>query len=385
MTDVKPAIERLCKLLSKLGLTKITAEVVRKAKYDQENSVKAFWKLLAEVFILKEVNWNVSNERWLSFVTKLDVDVNIVDYVKENFLELSYTRLAFYNLPSAQTFGSRELLIAFAWLLTHVNPIQRLLDNSLEHGHVNGRYLQHLQTVPPNLNFNPNTVSSAKACREFDSDHARLEYLIWLLGKLRFTSRRLLQRRYEELHLLAKFHSMCTESISIQGCSLTTLHFQLLLKQEFLEQYLQILHQETSVLKLYCKWKAVEDNFWKWMVSVVDLAEQNTDTSVNKGSLLLSIYRAACLKQLGKIEAKHNTMQTNVLEMKIYPYQESKPELELLSNICNKLQEKKEELVSDLSERQEICRTMLHTLSERIPGITCVKPLSRCATTSPLL
>ncbi|KAB0804574.1 hypothetical protein PPYR_01544 [Photinus pyralis] len=117
MTDIKIVISILCKHLNHLYNVSLKAENFRLAKYNKSEvqNVKTFWRLLSRMV-------DVNSE-------------NTVTYVKSYFLKvLKYKSLHFYSLPEDMSCGSRELLIALAYLIANEflnNRIQDIINKSV--------------------------------------------------------------------------------------------------------------------------------------------------------------------------------------------------------------------------------------------------------------
>ncbi|XP_022194904.1 tubulin epsilon and delta complex protein 1 isoform X4 [Nilaparvata lugens] len=128
MTEVKSVIYHLCKLFNGLFSSEIIKpEHFRYSKFDETSDevVPALWKLL-------------HNLCCSTTQKKMRCDsADIVSCVKLAFARMRYSCLSLFNLPTNMKVGSRELLLALAWLLT-TDRLQQLI-----HEFVSKSLLQH--------------------------------------------------------------------------------------------------------------------------------------------------------------------------------------------------------------------------------------------------
>ncbi|XP_069761438.1 tubulin epsilon and delta complex protein 1 isoform X3 [Narcine bancroftii] len=211
--SVKAAITALCRVLA--GVEARTAaplspEIFRQAKFDRKEVTVEFWKLLFRLLNLVSENKNCA-------VTDL---AHQIEYVKAAVCYYGYGFLDFYQLPADGTWGSRDLLLVFSWLLQKIHLLEKLLvrqklcvDDQLS------LCMIHLYT---------------RGCRSGQSfDHLSAT----------------------ETHLIQD-PVRCTE-------------------------LLQLLEYENLQLEVYLEWKQLEPLFWQWMESVLAAKLQDSQDLLN--------------------------------------------------------------------------------------------------------
>ncbi|XP_074859193.1 tubulin epsilon and delta complex protein 1 isoform X2 [Carettochelys insculpta] len=193
-----------------------------------------------------------------------------IKFVKAVLWYYGYGRPEFYQLPSDGSQGSRELLLAFSWLLNRINLLEQLLTvNRVKVGDeafvcmcedtLSNSWVGRTETVPePSVN-----------------GEADVRYLQWLNGRLRFQWRSLHIDHQEQCKLLHKIHSYTSGSRMDQTIGhFSVIETDLVRQPESYKQLLQLLESETSRLEAFLEWKQLEPVYWHWMETVLDtLAE----------------------------------------------------------------------------------------------------------------
>ena len=253
-TNIKVVIELLCNLCKKLGFSKVTPEMFRQAKFNNPEATKPFWILLFEML-------HCAVYRKFEFHTK-KIDY-IVPCVKTIFYDLGYRSQDFLELGSSPLEGSRELLIAFGWLIGKFEIMDQLVNNAervcfdllLGKGAEYDKELRNPATDFVNLN---------------DSlDHILVSYN---RSNMEWKSLRQLCRGLVKRAVNSDF-KMETDDVSLQ---------MFLKNASFLEvvaifgsktdqdRIMLTLEKENMLLNAYAKWLKNEELFWKWMSSVVE-------------------------------------------------------------------------------------------------------------------
>ncbi|XP_064310775.1 tubulin epsilon and delta complex protein 1 isoform X3 [Phalacrocorax carbo] len=203
-----------------------------------------FWRLLYA--LLKQIHGG----KW----SESDAIDNQIRFVKSAFWYHGYGRPELYQLPSDGSAGSRELLLAFSWLLHRLSLLEQLLArNRVKTGDETS-----VCTCEDDL---PNSQKgTTKIAPEYGlEDRVDVRYLQWLNGRLRFQWRSLHAQHQEQCKLLHKL--------------------------------LQLLESETMQLEAFLEWKQLEPVYWQWMETVLDnMAEEGNmcksqDTHVEKNGL----------------------------------------------------------------------------------------------------
>ncbi|NXU29288.1 TEDC1 protein, partial [Thalassarche chlororhynchos] len=236
-----------------------------------------FWRLLYA--LLKQIHGG----KW----TESDATDNQIRFVKSALWYHGYGRPELYRLPSDGSAGSRELLLAFSWLLHRLSLLEQLLArNRVKTGDETS-----VCTCEDDL---PNSQKgTTEVAPEYGlEDRVDVRYLQWLNGRLRFQWRSLHAQHQEQCKLLHKIHLFTSGSHMDQ----TLGHFSvtetdLVRQPENYKQLLQLLESETMQLEAFLEWKQLEPVYWQWMETVLDnMAEEGNmcesqDAHVEKSGL----------------------------------------------------------------------------------------------------
>ncbi|KAM9619285.1 tubulin epsilon and delta complex protein 1 isoform 3-T3 [Morphnus guianensis] len=203
-------------------------DTLRRARFDRPQASLDFWRLLYA--LLKQIHGG----KW----TESDAIDNQIRFVKSALWYHGYGRPELYRLPSDGSAGSRELLLAFSWLLHRLSLLEQLLArNRVKTGDETS-----VCTCEDDL---PNSqAGTTEIAPEYGlEDRVDVRYLQWLNGRLRFQWRSLHAQHQEQCKLLHKL--------------------------------LQLLEFETVQLEAFLEWKQLEPVYWQWMETVLDnMAEE---------------------------------------------------------------------------------------------------------------
>ncbi|XP_034848475.1 tubulin epsilon and delta complex protein 1 isoform X2 [Mirounga angustirostris] len=173
-------------------------EIFRRAKFDRPEAAPALWQLLFRV--LSPLPRDGASDSPASPASPaLEAQVHLV---KSALRSQGYPRRALAQLPEDGSQGSRELLLALAWLLARGPLLEQLLAQTRvrlgdEIPLCECEALASAGPLPPR--------------READGP-VDIRHLQWLMGKLRFQWRNLITSQQEQCALLGKIHSYT------QGC-----------------------------------------------------------------------------------------------------------------------------------------------------------------------
>ncbi|XP_062472276.1 tubulin epsilon and delta complex protein 1 isoform X3 [Pezoporus occidentalis] len=220
------AVGALCRALPPCA--RPAPDTLRCAKFDRPQASLDFWKLLYT--LLKQIH----GHKW----AESDAIDNQIRFVKAALWYHGYDRPELYRLPSDGSAGSRELLLAFSWLLHRISLLEQLLArNRVKTGDETS-----VCTCEDDL---PNSLkgTTEKAPEPGLEGGVDVRYLQWLNGRLRFQWRSLHAQHQEQCKLLHKL--------------------------------LQLLESETMQLEAFLEWKQLEPVYWQWMETVLDnMAEE---------------------------------------------------------------------------------------------------------------
>ncbi|NWH58329.1 TEDC1 protein, partial [Geococcyx californianus] len=252
------AVGALCRALP--PCCRPSPDTLRRAKFERPQASLDFWRLLYS--LLKQIHGG----KW----TESDAIDNQIRFVKSILWYHGYGRRELYRLPSDGSAGSRELLLAFSWLLHRLSLLEQLLArNRVKIGDE-----ASVCTCEDDLpNSQKGTTETAPECGL--EDRVDVRYLQWLNGKLRFQWRNLHAQHQEQCRLLHKIH------LFTSGCHMDQIlgHFSvtetdIIRHPDYCKQLLQLLESETRQLEAFLEWKQLEPVYWQWMETVLDITAE---------------------------------------------------------------------------------------------------------------
>ncbi|XP_012579805.1 PREDICTED: uncharacterized protein C14orf80 homolog, partial [Condylura cristata] len=225
-------------------------ETFRRAKFDRPEAGPALWRLLFHVLCPPPA---------ASYAPAPTPEVE-ARLVKSALRHQGYPRWALVRLPEDGSQGSRELLLALAWLLARGPLLQGLLT------HTRVRLGDEMPLCQCEALASPGPPAPhAEADGPVD-----VRYLQWLMGKLRFRSRALVASQQEQCALLSKIHAYTRGCHSDRSLGhLSVAETELLRDPEGGRQLLRRLEGENTRLEAFLQWRRGELVFWQWMDSVL--------------------------------------------------------------------------------------------------------------------
>ncbi|XP_057258386.1 tubulin epsilon and delta complex protein 1 [Pezoporus wallicus] len=253
------AVGALCRALPPCA--RPAPDTLRCAKFDRPQASLDLWKLLYT--LLKQIH----GHKW----AESDAIDNQIRFVKAVLWYHGYDRPELYRLPSDGSAGSRELLLAFSWLLHRISLLEQLLArNRVKTGDETS-----VCTCEDDL---PNSLkgTTEKAPEPGLEGGVDVRYLQWLNGRLRFQWRSLHAQHQEQCKLLHKIHLFTSGSHMDQILGhFSVTETDLVRQPENYKQLLQLLESETMQLEAFLEWKQLEPVYWQWMETVLDnMAEE---------------------------------------------------------------------------------------------------------------
>ncbi|NXU62788.1 TEDC1 protein, partial [Horornis vulcanius] len=284
------AVGALCRALPPRA--RPAPDTLRRARFDRPQASLDFWRLL--YVLLKQIH----RGRW----TESDAIGAQVRFVKSALWYHGYGRPQLHQLPADGSAGSRELLLAFSWLLHRLGLLEQLLArNRVQTGDEAA-----VCTCEDEL---PNSQEgTAEAGSEGRVD---VRYLQWLNGRLRLQWCSLHTQHQEQCKLLHKIHLFTSGSHMDQNLRhFSVTETDLIRRPENYKQLLQLLESETMQLEAFLEWKQLEPIYWQWMVRNQTDFEGKT-SGRTQGSLATVLSQSAAVKlRAGKGEA--NPLQSRV-------------------------------------------------------------------------
>ncbi|XP_009998220.1 PREDICTED: uncharacterized protein C14orf80 homolog [Chaetura pelagica] len=238
--------------------------------FDRPQASLAFWRLLYA--LLKQIHGG----KW----TEADAIDHQIRFVKSALWYHGYGRTELYRLPSDGSAGSRELLLAFSWLLHRLG----LLEQILARNRVKTGDETSVCTCEDDL------LSSQEGTNETApeyglEDRVDVRYLQWLNGRLRFQWRSLHAQHQEQCKLLHKIHLFTSGSHMDQSLGhFSVTETDLIRQPENYKQMLQLLESETMQLEAFLEWKQLEPVYWQWMETVLDNMAEEGNTCKSQGA-----------------------------------------------------------------------------------------------------
>ncbi|NWI39776.1 TEDC1 protein, partial [Picathartes gymnocephalus] len=236
-------------------------DTLRRARFDRPQASLDFWRLL--YVLLKQIHGG----RW----TEADSIASQVRFVKSALWYHGYARPQLHQLPCDGSAGSRELLLAFSWLLHSLGLLEQLLaQNRVKAGDETS-----VCTCEDNVPNSQEGTAEAGPEGELE-DRVDVRYLQWLYGRLRLQWCSLHAQHQEQCKLLHKIHLFTSGSHVDQVLGhFSVTETDIIRQPENYKQLLQLLESETLQLEAFLEWKQLEPVYWQWMETVLDdMAEE---------------------------------------------------------------------------------------------------------------
>ncbi|XP_046402437.1 tubulin epsilon and delta complex protein 1-like isoform X2 [Ischnura elegans] len=202
---------------------------------------------------------------------------------------MGYKRMEFYLLPSNKKCGSRELLIAIAWLIANEDMLGTLIHEKILDFN---RQICVTNTCDKPKGENPEHWK--KGFSYVDS----LNYTLFLCKKLKNCLRSMYDYEEELIKLTNKVHQATQNISGVPHLSVD--EASILLSKEVNPSVLKSALELRSILNTHLKWNACSSIFWKWMDTVLENAEKDSCEKANDDDepviefiqVLLSCYNA---------------------------------------------------------------------------------------------
>ncbi|XP_073422889.1 tubulin epsilon and delta complex protein 1 isoform X5 [Dendrobates tinctorius] len=359
--NLKEALCALCRVLSTSG-SRWDPETLRKSKFNRPEATSEFWSLLFS--LLQQIFPGKSDSSHPRHETMEMADR--VKYVKSVLQIQGYGRPAFYNLPDDGEDGSREILLAFSWLLHRVKILEILLKKkSIKVGdHIT------ICQCPVDVSIQKPKDISTSSKQDID-----VRFLQSMNGKLRFSWRALYAAHQEECAVLHQIHSYT------QGCHIdqTTSHLslmevELIRHPKSCDKLLHEMASEISYLEAYIEWKHTESVYWQWMIK---------ETETEFGEKELMKIKQEVKKRMEHIkprgaEAKdiHGSFQLLLKEAKLKTStnKDCSANVVHVTEVTKRLQAEIHKMEAEYHRLQDQCRKWLDDLTEEFEGIICIPP-----------
>ncbi|XP_023931041.1 uncharacterized protein C14orf80 homolog [Lingula anatina] len=325
MAQIRDTIELLTKVLKDNGTHNLKAETFRLAKFDNDDAVSSFWRLLFELIYF--LRYGIIDDVCVKAFSDLTKE-ELVVFVKREMQQQGFTSVDFNLLPADMSTGSRDLLLAFGWLMCKEGIIDKFMESCaspLAEDTI-GLYMEELGDGVPDV-----LDDSHLSPRSRTDPVRKVKQLLWLNGKLRLSLRNLYALQRERAKLMHKLHQS-TNGISLdpEKNHLSMLEVYMLRHPELLKKNLQLLEKDNIRLQNLLEWKSKEDIFWKWMESVLDAKIQAYEMAAQSELYRQEQGHALSQMTLDKkemLQKSHDRLRDNIIQ-----YEAKLDELERLWN-----------------------------------------------------
>ncbi|XP_047651110.1 tubulin epsilon and delta complex protein 1 isoform X3 [Phacochoerus africanus] len=216
-------------------------ETFRRAKFDSPEAAPALWRLLFRVL-------SPGPPDGASASLSLEAQARSV---KSALRSQGYPSQALAQLPDNGSQGSRQLLLALAWLLARGPLLEQLLAQSRV------RLGDEMPVCECEALASPGPPAPGMG----EAGHVDIRHLQWLMGKLRFRWRNLMASQQEQCALLGQIHLYtrgCHSDRSLGHLSVT--ETELLRDPEGGRQLLRRLESENARLEAALEWRRREQD-----------------------------------------------------------------------------------------------------------------------------
>ena len=307
----REAIQHLSSILTDCSIPKVPSESFRQAKFNRDEATCVLWTLLLNIIqLLLFLESKITHEgirdsvRYHSLLpTSPDSNHSQIAslVVRKYLFSLGYSRVEFYCIPLNS--GSRELLMAFGWLLHKSRLIEKLYAYHVEMAStiwvplrankaftvrgVVGESESIEAEMVEIMNDLSREAQGQKAMSRRQSNDATmktydegLQKLAWIRGRLQakwkstLTSRMAYQKLAHRLHKSTLIQQQSSHTSANKPPHLSVHELFLLRYREQLSSYLKQMEHHVSCLQKLIQWQLYETVFWQWMESVLDLHER---------------------------------------------------------------------------------------------------------------
>ncbi|KAK6181364.1 hypothetical protein SNE40_009230 [Patella caerulea] len=273
MAHVRETIKLLSKILLQNGTIEISPEMFRQAKFNKKEAAPVLWKLMFQLVYF--CNFGIIDESAVKAETELTQEERCV-YVKQELQKWGYLLPDFACLSPDGNTGSRELLLALAWLICKEDIMEKFMNNCTSPIEYDSDLL-----FEEEMKFMP----SVKKC-DIKEPSCKVQKLLMLNGKLQLNLRRLYSLQIQDINLSHKVHES-TKGVSMTSYRnhLTPMEVRLLRYPAHLKKMLHLLEKDNERIQNLLLWKDQEHIFWHWMESVLELKLSEEDTSTSYRSI----------------------------------------------------------------------------------------------------
>ena len=311
---IQDTVHLLCKIFADCGIPKISPEMFRLAKFDKPEACEPLWKFLLHIVtFIEHIKDNVPQSYQPD---KGDTRLVLcVARVKMFLYNLGYTRSEFYHATCLS--GSRELLLAFGWLLNEVQLLQMMRIYHLKQAHMqsvetnSGYHLAITSLLDEVLHMEEECTDIDAKLKDSNQVSDCIQKLTWLNGRICMSYRQLAET-YASLGKL--FHRL--DRYSHNETRQTPISFYgwyLLMHPRELSRQLKRLEHHTLALQSIMEWQHHDKIFWKWMESVIDAYKKAEIKSASEDEVESKSLKK--LPSVGSLRSEVNDLYKRLAQM----------------------------------------------------------------------
>ena len=268
---IQDTVHLLCKMFSDCGIPKISPETFRQAKFNKPEACECLWQFLFHVITFLEHIKQNKAEPYQPDKGNTNPSLCVAK-VKIFLYNLGYTRNEFY--AGTYLSGSRELLLAFGWLLNEVQLLSIMRTYHLNQARMDGieanseYHLVVSSLLDEVLCMEEECTDIIAKLKSGDQLCSCIQKLTWLNGRICMA-----YRQFAETYtsLLKLIHKLDRYSHSDSRQSHITLYgWYLLMHPRELSRQMKKLERHILALQSLMEWQKHDTIFWKWMESVID-------------------------------------------------------------------------------------------------------------------
>ncbi len=301
--SIRDTIHLLMSLLSECGVPKIASESIRGAKFNQDGATMDLWKITFHVMqaaTFLDGGHCVGSVDTVTYYAISPSNLPTVQVILRQYMfEMGYTREGFYT-PTNHV-CSRELLLAFSWLLHRTKFFSKLVKHFLlvakrveipmrpatkylmERVQEENRVMRcELEIVKTTLRTNA-ADPNGSVCTDY------LHKLVWLKGELEYKEKLVEklciahQTLADRIHRSTLINSPISRRTKKAKGHLSTHEVFLLRFPNQMKQHLAKLGKCVCILQKLIQWQDSEPLFWQWMESVLDLHDEEGNELEDEG------------------------------------------------------------------------------------------------------